>query len=283
MPAPYRLLACDIDGTLLDETSALRPETVRAVRRAAEAGLRVVLCSGRSYRQAKPFADALGLVEPLIVVGGAMVRHSVTAEIWEMRTFPSPGVAARLVRLITAERLAVLATVHGHPEGEYLVLRGEPADAFDEPRMRAHPGIFHFVGSAEELDLTHALRVTVNATPGHFAAVRAAMETELAGQVRHHVIHAPDVKYPLMEIFPPAVHKWTAVESVAGRFGVSVAEIIAVGDDANDLEMVRGAGLGVAMGNAIPELRAAADRVIGRHSENGLARFLDEVIAPLSP
>src|SRR4051794_23694119 len=71
----YRLLALDVDGTLLDRDGALRPSTARAVARAAEAGIRPVLCTGRRYRRARPVGERLGIVAPIVCNSGAVVKQ----------------------------------------------------------------------------------------------------------------------------------------------------------------------------------------------------------------
>jgi hydroxymethylpyrimidine pyrophosphatase-like HAD family hydrolase len=79
-------------------------------------------------------------------------------------------------------------------------------------------------------------------------------------------------------VFDPSVNKWAGIRHVAARHGIRDEEIVAIGDDVNDLHMVRHAGLGVAMGNARPELLAVADRVIGHNRDEGLAAFLEELV-----
>ena len=82
----------------------------------------------------------------------------------------------------------------------------------------------------------------------------------------------------VLEVFDPAVNKWQGLLHVANAHGIDPADIIAIGDDVNDLPMIRNAGLGVAMGNARLEVQQAAMRVIGRNDEDGLARFLEELV-----
>ena len=83
----------------------------------------------------------------------------------------------------------------------------------------------------------------------------------------------------MLEIFDPAVNKWQGILKVAERHGVEPGAIIAIGDDVNDLPMLTQAGLGVAMGNARPEIQAAAKKVIKSNQEDGLAQFLEELVA----
>ena len=82
-----------------------------------------------------------------------------------------------------------------------------------------------------------------------------------------------------MEVFDPAVNKWEGLLQVARTYGIKPAQIVAIGDDVNDLTMIANAGLGVAMGNAKPEVLAIAKRVIKRNDEDGLAEFLEELVA----
>ena len=83
----------------------------------------------------------------------------------------------------------------------------------------------------------------------------------------------------VLEVFDPSVNKWEGIKQVAKIHGIAHEQIMAIGDDVNDLHMIRGAGLGVAMGNAHPQVRAIAKRIIGSNAEDGLAVFLEEVVA----
>ena len=97
-----------------------------------------------------------------------------------------------------------------------------------------------------------------------------------------HVIRSPRYRDWMCEIAPAGVTKWTGVTAVAAGWGIAAAEICAVGDDVNDLPMVRNAGLGVAMGNAVAELRAAADCVVATHDDGGIAAVVDLLLAGLA-
>jgi len=92
-------------------------------------------------------------------------------------------------------------------------------------------------------------------------------------------LFVPSAGVEVLEIFDPSVNKWEGILQVAARHDVKPEQIIAVGDDVNDLHMIRSAGLGVAMGNARPEVQAAAKRVIGHNADDGLAAFLEELVA----
>jgi hydroxymethylpyrimidine pyrophosphatase-like HAD family hydrolase len=82
----------------------------------------------------------------------------------------------------------------------------------------------------------------------------------------------------VLEVFDPAVNKWEGVLHVARLHGIEPGQIVAIGDDVNDVPMIRNAGLGVAMGNAKPEVLEVAKLVIRRNDEDGLADFLNELL-----
>jgi hypothetical protein len=90
-----------------------------------------------------------------------------------------------------------------------------------------------------------------------------------------HVLRSPRYTGYMCEIAPAGVSKWSGVLHVAEQFGITCEQICAVGDDVNDIPMIRGAGLGVAMGNALDEVKAAADHVAPGHDTDGLVAVVD--------
>ena len=104
------------------------------------------------------------------------------------------------------------------------------------------------------------------------------LQHELPGQLYTHVIRSPRYRGYMCEIAPEGVTKWAGICRLADEWGIQPAEICAVGDDVNDVPMVVGAGLGVAMGNAVEELKAVADRIAPGHDDEGLASVVEWVL-----
>jgi hydroxymethylpyrimidine pyrophosphatase-like HAD family hydrolase len=134
----------------------------------------------------------------------------------------------------------------------------------------------------------HTIRVGIVATPEQAQSVQQTLTDRFDGRIVCHAIHVPAYGVDVLEVFDPAVNKWEGILHVARRHGILPEQIIAVGDDVNDLAMLRNAGLGVAMGNAKPEAIAVSDRVINRNDADGLAEFLEELVdtqavAPMAP
>ena len=97
----------------------------------------------------------------------------------------------------------------------------------------------------------------------------------MAGRLHAQVLHSPRYTGFILELSPAGVTKWSGVRHVAEGWGIAESEICAVGDDVNDIPMIRAAGLGIAMGNAQPAVKAAADRIAPTHDADGLAQVVE--------
>ena len=100
------------------------------------------------------------------------------------------------------------------------------------------------------------------------------LHERLPGLLHTHVLRAARYAGHICELFPAGVTKWSAVRRLASAWGINEDAICAVGDDVNDLPMIRAAGWGVAMGNAQPAVKAAADQVVSSHDEDGLVEVV---------
>src|SRR5205823_1876473 len=105
--------------------------------------------------------------------------------------------------------------------------------------------------------------------------LHATLQAALPDRLYTHVLRSPRYRSFMCEISPAGATKWAAVERLADMWGIAHHEICAVGDDVNDLPMIAGAGLGIAMANAVPELKAAADRIAPAHDDDGLVQVVE--------
>lgn len=268
----YRLLALDIDGTLLNSRGELLETTRAAVARAAAAGIRPVLCTGRRYRRAWPIARLLGLDAPIVCNSGSIVKEpGDDSTIW--RADLPPELAAGLLQLFREHDQPVVAfndRAHDEPDfrvSAYPTGRAPFDDYVTQNLSHAQVGgdwasgpYFHVcaVGTGEEM-----------------RAFEAHVHAAFGGRVRTFVQHASRYLGTMCEVIRADASKWSAVLHVAEQWGISPEEICAVGDDVNDVPMLRGAGLGVAMGHASAEVLAAADMVAPDHDNDGVADLID--------
>jgi 5-amino-6-(5-phospho-D-ribitylamino)uracil phosphatase len=270
----YRLLALDIDGTLVNSRDELTPDTIAALLRAGGAGIHVVLATGRRYSRTLHFVEALGLDVPLITATGALVKDPKDHRTLYKSVFDSQ-LLRRVVSLIESNGFdAVLCAdtfsegfdfYHARPEArnselaEYLELNPDDGRVWPDLISNPPPDAFlcFTMGTKEQM-----------------RALDKILHGELQGLISTHVLRSPRYSGFLVEIAPAGVSKWSAVLRMADAWGIGKESICAVGDDVNDIPMIREAGLGVAMGNALPEVIAAADRVAPTHDENGLVQVV---------
>ena len=284
----FRILALDVDGTLLDPEGTLRPRTAAAIARAARAGIRPVLCTGRRYRRARPIAAQLALNAPIVCNSGAIVKDPRDDQtLW--RADFDPALAAALLELFDADqRPAVAFTNRGTQESDFIVA-GFPTGwpLFDDyvGQNRDHAE----VGPSWATEHRRGSEVPSRDALFHLCAIGSRHEMlafqqqvldRLDGRVQTFVQRSPRYLGTMCEILRHDASKWTAVLHLANLWAVDPAEICAVGDDVNDIPMIRNAGLGVAMGHAPADVLAAADLVTGDQDEDGFAMLVEEVLLP---
>jgi len=248
-----RLVALDIDGTLVDYGEQLTEKVAKAVAEVQAAGAHVVLSTGRSTFGITRIIEMLGLESGYCVASnGAVVFTYPPVEITTAVTFdPEPAVRLVLDRVPDA-LVAVEVIGRGYranrmfPDGE---ITGEM-----------------WLESVDELVREPVTRVIIR-DPGSSAEDFVALADELG-------LHGTNyfVGYTAwLDLAPEGVSKASALDLIATELGVDPADALAIGDGRNDLEMLRWAGRGVAMGQAPDEVKAAADAVAGTWDEDGAA------------
>lgn len=258
----YRMLLADLDGTVIDPGGEVAEDTAAALRRLRAAGHRVILATGRCWRSARPVVRRLGLDEPVICLTGALVKAAGDGRTLDRRVLPAAMVRRTIEAVHGAGHSALVHVDDADHEFDAVLLRGpntsrETAD-YVALAGRACQG--RHIDEIGDL-LGQCLEVSVWGPPAALGACRAAIEVALGDRVHTLIIHAPNVGHWVLEVFGPGVTKWAAARRLAEQAGIAPAEIVAMGDDVNDLEMIRQAGLGVAMSHAVAEVRRAADHV----------------------
>jgi hydroxymethylpyrimidine pyrophosphatase-like HAD family hydrolase len=283
----FRLLVLDVDGTVTDARHEIPDVTRQAVQRVQEAGIRVMIATGRRYRDTLPVAAALGIDAPLVTASGALVKSSPTHATLHRAEFGS-GVIEQVVGMIVAAGHEPVLYTDSYAEGFDFHCRKCDLPPADEPGRGLQEYLARNVGLARVQSDLHE-----SVPPGVFAgfamgphhdmlALEAALDGAFPNQLSVHVIRSPRYRDWLCEIAPAGVTKWSGIMAVAREWGLRADEICAVGDDVNDLPMIRAAGLGIAMGNAVAEVRAAADRVVGTSDATGIADVAELLLAGLA-
>jgi Cof subfamily protein (haloacid dehalogenase superfamily) len=276
--ARYQMIVIDLDGTLLSPTGEVTPPTKAAIRRVLDAGLLVCFATGRNWTESRDILDALEHYPTAVFIGGAMVMDT-HQRVTLHRTLVEPILAGEICDYLERAGHAALALQdHGTAGVDYLISGRAPINEATRAWMAITKAKLHRVASLATYPHEHTIRLGICAEPNEVRQVKQELEDRFGSRVFCQNLHVPTYGVEVLEIFDPAVNKWEGVLHLARRHGMMPEQIVAIGDDVNDLPMIRNAGLGVAMGNARPEVKAAAGRVIGTNKEDGLAGFLDELV-----
>lgn len=266
-----RLLAIDIDGTLVNSRDELTDATRQALRRACAAGLKLVLATGRRYSRALPLVEPLAIDAPLVTASGALIKHPLDHRTLFQATFARPLLCDLLGVVERRGFEAVLYADSYHEGFDFYCQRLEVTRPELADYLTLNPGC-------------HRLWPTLMSDPpeGVFAGFSTGTREEmldlheelqraLPGLLYTHVLRSPRYIGHMCEIAPFGVTKWSGIQHVAAEWGISPDQMCAVGDDVNDIPMIEAAGIGIAMGNAQPEVKAAADFIAPTHDQDGLA------------
>lgn len=264
----YKLLAVDLDDTLLDKNLRISDETREALARAQRSGVVVTLATGRMFRAALPFAVELKINAPIITYQGALVKHPVTGEV----------VLHRPVPLDYALDIVDRVNAYGYHMNIYLDDRLYVARHTEQSRL------YQSISRVEAEEVGPLIPFLERAGKDPTKVLVIAREEELdalAAQLKPvygDKLHITKSKPYFLEFSHPAATKGDALAAVAGYYGLEPGQVIAVGDSYNDLEMIEWAGLGVAVANARPEIQARADVVTASNEEGGVARVVERFI-----
>jgi Cof subfamily protein (haloacid dehalogenase superfamily) len=281
--SPIRLLALDIDGTLVNSRDELTPRTRAALLRAVQHGIRLVLATGRRYSRALPLVEPLGLDAPLITASGALIKCPLSHRTLFRAGFERKVLCDTLQVIDRAGYHAVLYTDSFHEGFDFYCgcLDVESRELTDFYALNAGcERLWPMLMSDPPEGIFSGFAI---GTRPQMTKLAAELEERLPGQLYLHVLRSPRYLGHMCEIAPAGVSKWSGICHLAERWGILPHEICAVGDDVNDIPMIQAAGLGVAMGNALDEVKAVADRIAPTHDEDGLVEVVDWLLGAQSP
>jgi Cof subfamily protein (haloacid dehalogenase superfamily) len=283
---PIRLVALDLDGTLLNSRGRVSGRNRAAIDAARARGVEVAIVTGRRFRDARPLALELGLDVPVVAHNGALTKHARTLE----------TVAAVLLPLEAARETLRVARVYGadalvsdDAEGAG-VLVYDHIDEDDRPvaeyvawSRRIHgeeaSRAVVQVASLEEY-LDHApVHITFSGTQGKTERLASAFAREMGASVKLMTTIYPHMDFGLIDVIHPEVSKGTGLAAVAAEQGLTREEVMAVGDNHNDREMLEYAGVRVVVANAEPALfDLEGVRAVASHDEDGVAEAIESFV-----
>ena len=258
-------VACDLDRTLIWEDGELRPRTIAALEAARDAGIHVVIATGRMFRSVLPYAEAAGVTAPLVCYQGAAVVDPVSRD-WLLHEPIPLELAREAIAAVEAEGFGLNCYVD---DELYVATVTEHARAYAD--FQSIP--LHEVGNLLGWIERPPTKLVVVDDPDRLDVLRAGLVEQLGDRL----FIAKSLPH-FLELASPSISKGTGLAFVSEHLGFTADRTVAFGDGENDLELLEWAGFGVAVANANDVLKARADWVCPGAAEEGVAQVLEALL-----
>lgn len=262
-----KLVAMDLDDTLLGQDFTISPRVIETIRKAQEQGVIMTIATGRMGISARPYAEQMGIKVPSIVYNGAMIQQLLSRKILFRRVISS-SLATEIVKDIEDRGIYVQI---------YLQDRVFAKELNDWTRKYAEIASVN----VEEGNLSSILAQEPLGVEKILLMADEGDLIELAGFLQKRYgekVHITKSKSCFLEMTDRTVNKGVALAALAEHLGILQEEVMAIGDSFNDLEMIKYAGIGVAIGNARPEVKERADFVTFSNDEDGVAEAIRQFV-----
>jgi Cof subfamily protein (haloacid dehalogenase superfamily) len=275
----WQYLLVDLDGTLLNSRGEITPRSRAVLGRAVQAGMTLVLASGRTYPSLMRVGQALDLPFHLIANGGAVGLTPGLATV-SYTNFMAADVWPRIAEALLAEGLSAVVFSHRHPEPPLFFVQSRAGHPHFESYIGRHEAYCRVVEALPEAEISGVVEVAALGSGAHFEAASERVMQHMDGASRSHsmVLFLNRNYGKITEFFHADTSKWRAFQGMFPEAAAHPERVIAVGDEANDVDMIAGAGLGIAMGNAVEPLKQVADAVTADHDNDGLADALEPLL-----
>ena len=261
----FRLIAIDLDGTLIDHDLTIAPRVKEAIAAAQAQGVTVTLASGRMFAAMVPFAQELNIAAPLICYQGGLVRHAVSRETIFHLAVPT-DMAQEVVALARTRGIQVNAFADDRLHVETMTAEAEAYMRLARVEATVVDDLVVFLQDNPSTKLV-LVNLDENKTNRLVEEFTAHFGSRL-GITKSHPYYT--------EAIHPEVSKGRALTQLASVLDVSLDQVVGIGDNLNDLSLVETAGFGVAMGNGDPRVKAAADFVTTTYEEDGVAVAIEQ-------
>ncbi|EPY08437.1 Cof-like hydrolase [Paenibacillus alvei TS-15] len=261
----YKLIAIDVDDTLINDDKQVTPGTKRALELAVQQGVTVTLATGRMYASAHNIALQTGLNVPLITYQGSLVKNVMDGEVLYERAVPRDA-ALKLLHYCNEHNIHLQLYID-----DKLYAREENQKLIDYANLSNIP--YFIEPDFDRLLASPSTKMLMIDEPERLDRVAEELKELLGSEV-----HITKSKPHFLEVTHYEGTKGSALRHLAKHFGCSLEETIGIGDSWNDHDLIETAGLGVAMGNAVDSLKTIADYVTESNNDEGVRHVIEKFI-----
>jgi Cof subfamily protein (haloacid dehalogenase superfamily) len=272
-----KLLAVDVDGTLLTSEQTISPATRQAIDEIRRRGILLVLVTGRRFALARPIALELGLTTPLITHSGALIKDVHTSDVIAVDLLRA-DLARRVIECARRSDVDIVCCDDPWGMGTTVIDRISAENVSLRRYLERLPDVITVTPdllSYVDHDIINLMTIDRPPVMEEFART---LQTTFGSQVKVLKTVYPERGMTVVDVLSPTCSKARALERVVRGYGFSPAEVMAVGDNQNDLDMLEYAGVSVVMGNAEPGLKTLGYPPTRSNDEDGLAEAIDRFL-----
>ncbi len=274
---PYKLIALDIDGTLLTTRGEITPRTSQALNQAKQLGVQVVLVTGRRFNSARELVLRLELDIPLVSHNGALTKNIETLEVVDFHPLDAE-IAREVIHFGRQHGVDMICNDDPHGLGTMVIEGISPDNKALHRYLNLYrssvvevPDLLNYVQSPP-------IQLTVSGRCDPTDEFEAKLREAMGEQIRIFKTRYRSYDLTILDVLSLTASKGESLAAVAARHDIAREEIMAVGDNHNDLTMLRYAGLGVVMGNAEDELKQMGFEQTASNEEDGVAQAIEKFI-----
>ena len=285
----YKLIAIDLDGTLLNSYGLISEENKKAIKKAQEEGANVVLSSGRSTSSVKNLAEELGGNKYIICGNGSLIYDLQKEEIIYDK-FIDKNKVLQIIQI--CEQNSIYYNVYTEDmviaknlSNNVLFYHQENANKPENKKTKINlvDNIYDYVKNLEnenilKFTISDQSNIIFNSIIKKIRKIKNIDVLDVAHMSRKIIKTGTEevsLEYYYTEITSENVDKWIAISWLADKLNINKEEIMAIGDNINDKMMIENAGMGVAMGNSVPYIQEIADKVVANNNEDGVAEAVE--------
>lgn len=272
----YKMVCIDMDGTLLGKGKKISEENKKAIKKVHEKGIEVVVATGRIYNNAEYYSRILGVNSPVIAANGAIVRDKINNKVIYENPINNDECLKLIDLLFEMKMFFHFYTIDAIYSNNLVTdlatkIYMKNQKGYEELKIKYHiikdKKMWKDIFKKNNNEINKCIAMTPN--PKKMLEFKEKLKS-----IKGIVYFGSGSRS--VEINNGGVSKGNAVKSLAEYYGIKREEIVAIGDNENDLSMIEYAGVGVAMGNAIDSLKDVADYITSSNRENGVAKALEK-------
>lgn len=288
----YKLIAIDLDGTLLNSYGEISPRNLEAIKKAKEKGIKVVIASGRVIKSVENIANELDIDKKIICGNGAIIYDREKKEI-EYDKFLGKQKTLQIMKI--CEENSIYYNVYttrgimGKSLNYNLLFYNHENSKKPESKqtkINIVQDMYSYIENSEnddylKINIADNNKIIFDNIIKKLKNIKDVDVLDVSHMAKKFIEHGGEmvpIEYYYTEVSSNNVNKWIAIEKLIQQYDIKPEEVIAIGDNVNDIEMIENAGVGVVMGNGAPYIKEKANLVVSNNDEDGVAEAIEKLL-----